>query len=114
MLKRPADRSGLPFGERVVAPIQANLGPSHRHAAPAVRRFGNSQDGRRHLEYPPEGRTGLIRSANASAQTPTSRGQGEGMSVSPFIDEIYRTRIVRDASENEYDLAGEVDSAEGD
>jgi hypothetical protein len=36
------------------------------------------------------------------------------MSVSPFIDEIYRTRIVRDASENEYDLAGEVDSAEGD
>ncbi len=36
------------------------------------------------------------------------------MSVNPIIDEIYRTRVVRDASGNEYNLSSEVDSAEGD
>jgi len=43
-----------------------------------------------------------------------SKSQGEGMSVNPIIDEIYRTRVVHDASGNEYDLSGEVDPAEGD
>lgn len=36
------------------------------------------------------------------------------MARNPIIDEIYATRVVRDASGNEYDLSAEVDSAEGD
>jgi predicted O-methyltransferase YrrM len=36
------------------------------------------------------------------------------MATNPIIDEIYETRVVRDASGNEYDLSAEVDSAEGD
>jgi len=36
------------------------------------------------------------------------------MSVSLIIDEIYRTRVVRDASGNEYKLSSEVASVEGD
>jgi|SRR5665213_4395703 len=36
------------------------------------------------------------------------------MGASPLIDEIYRTRVVRDAAGNEYPLAGEIDPAEGD
>ncbi len=36
------------------------------------------------------------------------------MSISPIIDEIYETKMVRDASGNEYPLSSEVDSAEGE
>src|ERR1039457_3486186 len=36
------------------------------------------------------------------------------MGVNSVIDEIYQTRVVRDASGNEYELSSEVDSAEGD
>ncbi|MGD0944189.1 MAG: class I SAM-dependent methyltransferase [Acidimicrobiales bacterium] len=36
------------------------------------------------------------------------------MAANPIIDEIYKTRIVRDASGNEYKLSAEVDSVEGD
>jgi predicted O-methyltransferase YrrM len=36
------------------------------------------------------------------------------MGTNPIIDEIYETRVVRDASGNEYELSSEVDSAEGD
>ena len=36
------------------------------------------------------------------------------MGPNPIIDEIYETKIVRDASGNEYKLAAEIDSAEGD
>src|ERR1022692_3379223 len=36
------------------------------------------------------------------------------MGANPVIDEIYATKVVRDASGNEYELSSEVDSAEGD
>lgn len=36
------------------------------------------------------------------------------MGANAVIDEIYRTRIVRDESGNEYNLIGEIDAAEGD
>jgi predicted O-methyltransferase YrrM len=39
---------------------------------------------------------------------------GEDMGVNPIIDEIYKTRIVHDASGNEYKLSSEVDPSEGD
>ena len=36
------------------------------------------------------------------------------LGTNPIIDEIYETRVVRDASGNEYELAAGVDAAEGD
>ena len=36
------------------------------------------------------------------------------MNRNSIIDEIYETRIVRDAAGNEYDLSSAIDSAEGD
>jgi predicted O-methyltransferase YrrM len=36
------------------------------------------------------------------------------VATNPIIDEIYETKVVRDASGNEYELSSEVDSAEGD
>jgi predicted O-methyltransferase YrrM len=36
------------------------------------------------------------------------------MSISPILDEIYKTKTVRDSDGNKYELSSEIDSAEGD
>jgi predicted O-methyltransferase YrrM len=48
------------------------------------------------------------------AQRPEGIRGVKEMGANLVIDKIYRTRLVRDASGNEYDLSSEVDPAEGD